>query len=145
VLRQPDWLDGHEEEFAQLQFRDRDLERLRQEIVAWMSEAASLDADDLARHLHHYGLGRLLDQFADHLTQPPATPDPDARDGRRDWYEGLAAMRHRAALEQERSPVGGVPAEDAGQLNRWFYRLDRLLNRDGGDDADADDADGPDP
>ena len=78
-------------------------------------------------------------------TQPPATPDPDARDGRRDWYEGLAAMRHRAALEQGRSPVGGVPAEDAGQLNRWFYRLDRLLNRDGGDDADSDDADGPDP
>ena len=35
LLRQPDWLHGHEEEFAQLQLRDRDLERLRQEIVAW--------------------------------------------------------------------------------------------------------------
>ena len=54
-------------------------------------------------------------------------------------------MRHRAALEQERSNRGWARLGDAGQINRWFYRLDRLLNRDGGDDAEADDAvDGPD-
>ena len=141
VLRQPDWLEGHEEEFAHIQFRDRDLERLRQEVVAWMSETASLDAAGLALHLHRYGLGRLLDQCAGHLTQSLATPESASQDGRQAWHEGLAAMRHRAALEQERSPVGGVPADDAGQLNRWFYRLDRLLNRDGGEDAEP--VDGP--
>ena len=139
VLRQPDWLEGHEEEFAQLQFRDAGLERVRQEIVAWMSEAARLDADALARHLHRYGLDRLLDQSAGHLTQPLATPNAAPEGERRTWSEGLAAMRHRAALEQERSPVGELPVDDAGHLNRWFYRLDRLLNRDGGDGAEPDD------
>ena len=108
-------------------------------LTAWMSEAPRLDADGLARHLHRYGLGRLLDHSADHLTQPLATPDSAAQGGRQAWSEGLAAMRHRAALEQERSPVGELPADDAGHLNRWFYRLDRLLNRDGGDGAEPDD------
>jgi DNA primase len=136
VLRQPDWLEGHEEEFAQIQFLDRDLERVRQEVVAWMSETVSLDADGLERHLHRYGLGRLLDQCAGYLTQSLATPESASQDSRQAWYDGLAAMRHRAALEQERTPVGGAPADDAGQLNRWFYRLDRLLNRDSGEDAE---------
>ena len=140
-----EWLEGHEEELAQLQFRDVDLERLRQEIVAWFSEAASLDADALARHLHRYGFGRILDQFAGHLTQQLATPYPADSLERQHWCEMLAAMRHRAALEQERSTVDGVPSGDAGQLNRWFYRLDRLLNRDGTGDAEEDEGSGSPP
>jgi DNA primase len=142
LLRWPEWLEGHEEELAQLHFQDVDLERLRQEIVAWFSETASLDADALARHLQQYGLGRILDQFAGHLTQQLATPySADAPDRQR-WCEMLAAMRHRAALEQERSTVDGVPSGDAGHLNRWFYRLDRLLNRDGGGEAEEDEGSG---
>ena len=39
LLRHPEWLDGHEEDFGQLQFRDPRLELLRQEIVAWFVEA----------------------------------------------------------------------------------------------------------
>ena len=144
LLRRPDWLEGHEEELAQLQFRDRGLERLRQEIVAWFSEAASLDADALARHLHHYGLERDLDQFAVHLTQQLDTPAADA-EARQHWCEMLAAMRHRSALEQERSTVDGTSSGDGGHLNRWFYRLDRLLNRDGAGDADHDEGSGKPP
>jgi DNA primase len=142
LLQQPEWLEGHEEELAKLQFRDAGLERLRQEIVAWFSEAASLDADALARHLHQYGLGRDLDQLAGHLTQQlgtPASADPAARQL---WCEMLAAMRHRSALEQERSTVDGVASGDGGHLNRWFYRLDRLLNRDGAGEADQDEGSG---
>ena len=122
-----------------------DLGRLRQEIVAWFSEAASLDADALARHLQRYGFGRILDQFAGHLTQQLATPYPADSLERQHWCEMLAAMRHRAALEQERSTVDGVPSGDAGQLNRWFYRLDRLLNRDGTGDAEEDEGSGSPP
>ncbi len=142
LLRQPEWLEGHEEELAQLQFRDVGLERLRQEIVGWFSEAASLDADALARHLHQYGLGRDLDQLAGHLTQQLGTSASTDPADRQDWCEMLAAMRHRSALEQERSTVDGVASGDGGHLNRWFYRLDRLLNRDGAGDADQDE--GPD-
>ena len=142
LLRWPEWLEGHEEELAQLQFRDRDLERLRQEIVAWFSESASLDADALARHLQQYGFERLLDQFAGHLTQQLATPYSADAQARQQWCEMLAAMRHRAALEQERSTVDGVPPGDVGHLNRWFYRLDRLLNRDGAGDTDEDEGSG---
>ena len=145
LLLHPEWLEGHEEELAQLHFRDADLERLRQEIVAWFSEAASLDADALARHLQRYGFGRILDQFAGHLTQQLATPYPADSLERQHWCEMLAAMRHRAALEQERSTVDGVPSGDAGQLNRWFYRLDRLLNRDGTGDAEEDEGSGSPP
>ena len=145
LLLHPQWLEGHEEELAQLHFRDVDLERLRQEIVAWFSEAASLDADALARHLQRYGFGRILDQFAGHLTQQLATPYPVDSLERQHWCEMLAAMRHRAALEQERSTVDGVPSGDAGQLNRWFYRLDRLLNCDGTGDAEEDEGSGSPP
>jgi DNA primase len=144
LLQRPEWLEGHEEELAQLQFRDTGLERLRQEIVAWFSEAASLDADGLARHLHRYGLGRDLDQFAGHLTQQLDTPAADA-EARQHWCEMLAAMRHRSALEQERSTVDGTSSGDGGHLNRWFYRLDRLLNRDGAGDADHDEGSGKPP
>jgi hypothetical protein len=142
LLHRPEWLEGHEEELAGLQFRDRGLERLRQEIVAWFSEAASLDAGGLALHLQRYGLGQLLDQYAGHLTQRIATPHPADPRAREHWCEMLAAMRHRAALEQERSTADGVPHGDAGNFNRWFYRLDRLLNRDGADDADGDQGSG---
>jgi DNA primase len=138
LLRWPEWLEGHEEELGQLQFRDAGYERMRQEIVAWYSEAASLDADALARHLHQYGLGRVLDQLAGHLTQQPATDPPADAQARQNWCEMLAAMRHRSALEQERSTVDGVTAGDGGHLNRWFGRLDRLLNRDGAGEADQD-------
>ena len=142
LLRCPGWLEGHEEDLALLQFRDASLERLRQEIVAWFSEAASLDADALARHLHQYGLGRVLDQLADHLTQHLATLEPADETSRQRWCDMLAAMRHRSALEQERSTVDGVPASDGGHLNLWFYRLDRLLNRDGAGQAEQDDGSG---
>ena len=142
LLRHPEWLEGHEEELALLQFHDPEMDALRQRIVEWFSETASLDADALARHLQQHGLGRILDQFAGHLTQQLATPySADAPDRQR-WCEMLAAMRHRAALEQERSTVDGVPSGDAGHLNRWFYRLDRLLNRDGGGEAEEDEGSG---
>ncbi len=145
LLRSPEWLEGHDEELSGLQFRDGNLERLRQEIVAWFSEAASLDADALARHLQRYGLGRVLDQFADHLTQQLNAPSHAGPQDRQQWCEMLAAMRHRSALEQERSTVDGAPPGDAGHLNRWFCRLDRLLNREGAGDAQDDEGSGDPP
>ena len=77
--------------------------------------------------------------FFGHLQYSADAPD------RQRWCEMLAAMRHRAALEQERSTVDGEPSGDAGDLNRWFYRLDRLLNRDGTGDAEEDEGSGSPP
>ena len=51
----------------------------------------------------------------------------------------LAATRHRAALHRERPTEDELRLGDEVQINRWFNRLDRLLNRDGADDAEADD------
>ena len=138
LLRHPEWLQGCEDDFCLLQLIDPQLERLRQEIVAWFVDARNLDAEALQRHLLQYGFGPLLDQFAADLTQPtaPATEIDDA-EHRRSWRGMLAAIRHRAALHQERPTEEDLRHGDGGQVNRLFFRLDRLLNRDGADDADS--------
>jgi hypothetical protein len=51
----------------------------------------------------------------------------------------LAAIRRRAALRQERPTEEELRLSDEGQINRWFYRLDRLLNRNGADDVESGD------
>ena len=140
VLRDPAWLAGCEEELAEIHFADPRLEQLRQEIVAWFAEAPNLDAATLQRHLLRYGFGPLLDQFAADLTQPrPPAPDPDEESRRQSWRDMLAAIRHRAALHRERPTEDDLRLGDEEQVNRWFYRLDRLLNRFGADDADSGD------
>jgi DNA primase len=140
VLRDPAWLVGCEEELAEIHFADPRLEQLRQEIVAWFAEAPNLDAATLQRHLLRYGFGPLLDQFAADLTQPrPPAPDPDEESRRQSWRDTLAAIRHRAALHRERPTEDDLRLGDGEQVNRWFYRLDRLLNRIGADDADSGD------
>ena len=125
---------------ALLQLTDPRLERLRQEIVAWFVEAGNLDADALQRHLLRYGFGPLLDQFAADLT-PPTAPAHETDDAahRQGWCDMLAATRHRAALDRERPTEDELRLGDEAEINRWFNTLDRLLNRDGADDAEADD------
>lgn len=51
----------------------------------------------------------------------------------------LAAIRHKAALHRERPTEDDLRLGDKEQINRWFYRLDRLLNRYGAADAELDD------
>jgi hypothetical protein len=51
----------------------------------------------------------------------------------------LAAIRHKAALHRERPTEDDLRLGDDGQVNRWFCRLDRLLNRYGAADAELDD------
>lgn len=140
VLREPAWLVGCEEDLGEIHFKDPRLEQLRQEVVAWFAEAPNLDAATLERHLLRYGYGPLLDQFAADLTQPrPPVPDPDEQARRQSWRDMLAATRHRAALYQERPTEDDLRRGDGDQVNRWFYRLDRLLNRFGADDAESGD------
>lgn len=139
LLRHPDWLVGCEEDFAAIHFNDRRLEELRQEVLVWFADTPSLDADTLQRHLISYGFGPLLDQFAADLTQPSAPAhDIDDAEHRDSWRQALAAIRHRAALHRERPTEDDLRQGDDVQINRWFYRLDHLLNRYGADDAAAD-------
>jgi hypothetical protein len=139
VLRDPSWLVGCEDDLAEINFTDPRLEQLRQEIVAWFAEATNLDAATLQRHLLRYGFGPLLDQFAADLTQhsPPAA-GADEIALRQSWRDVLAALRHRAALGRERPTEADLRLAD-GDINRWFYRLDRLLNSSGADDAGSSD------
>ena len=51
----------------------------------------------------------------------------------------LAAIRHKAALHRERPTEDDLRLDDKEQINRWFCRLDRLLNRYGAADAELDD------
>jgi DNA primase len=139
LLRHPEWLSGCEDDFSSLQLTDSRLELLRQEIVTWFVDNGNLDAEGLQRHLLRYGFGPLLDQFAADLTQPTATGnDIDDAEHRRSWRGMLAAIRHRAALHQERPTEEDLRRGNGEQVNRLFNRLDRLLNRDGADDADSD-------
>lgn len=139
VLRDPSWLVGCEDDLAEVNFTDPRLEQLRQEIVAWFAEADNLDAAALQRHLLRYGFGPLLDQFAADLTQhSPPIPDADESSLRQSWRDMLAALRHRAALGRERPTEADLRLGD-GDINRWFYRLDRLLNSSGADDAGSGD------
>lgn len=143
ILRDPSWLAGCEDELAEISFTDPRLEALRQEIVTWFAEAPNLDAATLQRHLLRYGYGSLLDQLAADLTQPrPPAPDADEQAHRQGWRDMLAAIRHRAALHRERPTEADLRLGDEEQVNRWFYRLDHLLNRSGADDAEQGD-DGP--
>lgn len=139
VLQDPTWLAGCEDDLAEINFTDPRLEQLRQEIVAWFAEATNLDAAALQRHLLRYGFGPLLDQFAADLTQqsPPAA-GADETALRQSWRDMLAALRHRAALGRERPTEADLRLAD-GDINRWFYRLDRLLNSSGADDAGSSD------
>ena len=140
ILRDPSWLVGCEDELAEIGFTDSRLEGLRQEIVACFAEMPNLDAATLQRHLLRYGYGSLLDQLAADLTQhrPPA-PDADAQAHRQSWRDMLAAFRHRAALHRERPTEADLRLGDEEQVNRWFYRLDHLLNHSGADDAEQGD------
>ena len=131
---------GCEDELAEIQFHDPKLDQLRQEIVGWFTEAPNLDAATLQRHLLRYGFGPVLDQFAADLTQPrlPA-PDPDEQARRQSWRDMLIAIRQRAAIRRERPTEDDLRREDGVEVNRWFYRLDRLLNRSGADDGEPSD------
>jgi DNA primase len=141
VLHDPAWLVGCEDDLAEIQFSDARIDGLRQEIVAWFAESPNLDAATLQRHLLRYGYGPVLDQFAADLTQPrPPAPDPDEPARRQGWRDMLVAIRHRAALRRERPTEDDLRLEDEGEINRWFYRLDRLLNR--SDTGDAEPGDG---
>jgi DNA primase len=139
LLRHPEWLVGCEEELAEVHLDDPRLEELRQEVVLWFADAPNLDAATLQRHLLQYGFGPLLDQFAADLTQPsPPATEADESSHRQSWRDMLAAIRHKAALHRERTTEDELQLGDEERLNRWFYRLDRLLNRYGADDAEPD-------
>lgn len=140
LLTHPEWLVGCEDALAEINFEDPQLDRLRQEILAWFAGAPDLDATTLQRHLLSYGFGPLLDQCAADLTQPnaPVTSHDDGMDPD-SWRDKLAAIRHRAALRRERVSEEDVHHDDVAHINRWFYRLDHLLNRNGADDATAED------
>jgi DNA primase len=139
LLRHPEWVVGCEEDLAEIHLEDPRLERLRQEVVLWVADTPNLDAATLQRHLLQYGFGPILDQFAADLTQPsPPATEADEPTRRQSWRDMLAAIRHKAALHRERATEDDLRLGDGEQINRWFYRLDRLLNRYGTDDVEPD-------
>ena len=137
-LVRPDLLVGAEEELALVDLRDAELDRLRQELLAWYAARADLDAAGLRRHLHAAGLSELLEAcWPDGPHDRAYGDDVGSASLLERWRHALAVARRRSERIVEADELEACLRD--GAVDRAAARLrslDGLLN------AVADEIDG---
>jgi DNA primase len=137
-LVRPDLLVGAEEELALVELRDAELDRLRQELLAWYATRSDLDAAGLRRHLHAAGLSELLEACWPDGPQDRAYGDDVGSASLLErWRHALSVARRRSERIVEADELESCLRDGAADRAAARLRsLDGLLN------AVADEVDG---
>ncbi len=138
VLNHPGLLAEIGEDFAELRFSARDLDRLRGAVIkTWVS---SLDREALQGQLREQGMADVLDGIlvrGVYGLAPFAHPSADLDAARRGWRHWFELYHDRRRLESEIDAARRALAEDSSARN-WAH-LEALKRQGGavGDDGEA--------
>ncbi len=126
VVGHPDLLEQKLEEFADIEFGNLALDRLRNEIIEIMRGSPDLDSATLKRHLCEKGLTAALDDIAEAKVVPLASfvrPDVPLGTAREGWENALSVHRLAVTLPAEKSTY----IEEFDFTDEGFNRLKAFL------------------
>jgi DNA primase len=124
ALNYPWLLHDHLEEFASLEFRHADAERLKSALVDIAAHAAAADAEAMRAVLEGRGLGEVMDRIAGAITTQSvwgARPDAAPEDVLVTWAQLVALHRQWNSLTKELKDAEQELGQDASEAN--YLRL----------------------
>ena len=124
ALNYPWLLHDHLEEFASLEFRHTDTERLRSALVDIAVHAAAADADVVRAELSARGLTDIMNRVAAAITTPSVwgtRPEAAPDDVLVTWQQLVALHRQWHSLTKELRDAEQALGQDASEAN--FLRL----------------------
>ena len=124
ALNYPWLLHDHLEEFASLEFRHADTERLRSALVDIAAHAAAADADVVRAELSARGLTDIMNRVATAITTPSVwgtRPEAAPDDVLVTWQQLVALHRQWHSLIKELRDAEQALGQDASEAN--FLRL----------------------
>jgi len=124
ALNYPWLLHDHLEEFASLEFRHADAERLKSALVDIAAHAAAVDAEAVAADLSGRGLKEVMDRIAGAITTQSvwgARPDAASEDVLVTWQQLVALHRQWHSLTKELKDAEQALGQDASEAN--YLRL----------------------
>lgn len=120
MINHPELLDGHCEEFAQIEIRDRELDKLRNEIIDVAALSAPLDRAKLRDHLDQRELLDIAQRLADRTTLKSevfARPEADLDEAEAGWLHTLFRYRRASVLQTELKAAERALAQDMTDEN----------------------------
>lgn len=126
AINHPTLLDSHAEEMMELEIRNRDLDKLRSEIIRIAVSMPGLDSARIRDHVKQQGYGAILDSL-DAALAPVWFAQKDAAfvDVERGWRHVVGLHQHFLLLERERKRVEEELAQELSE--EAFARLQALL------------------
>ena len=124
ALNYPWLLHDHLEEFASLEFRHADAERLKSALVDIAAHAAAADAEAVRAELAGRGLAEVMDRIARAITTQSvwgARPDAAPEDVLVTWQQLVALHRQWHSLTKELNDAEQALGQDASEAN--YLRL----------------------
>ena len=124
ALNYPWLLHDHLEEFASLEFRHADAERLKSALVDIAAHAAAADAEAVRAELAGRGFSEVMDRIAGAITTASvwgARPDAAPEDVLVTWAQLVALHRQWHSLTKELKDAEQALGQDASEAN--YLRL----------------------
>ena len=126
IVVHPDLLEQKSEEFADIEFSNLALDRLRNEIIEIMRGNPGLDSATLKQHLREKGFTATLDDIAEARVAPLASfvrPDVPLKTAQEGWENALSVHRLAVTLPAEKSAY----IEEFDFTDEGFNRLKAFL------------------
>ena len=120
ALNYPWLLHDHLEEFASLEFRHADTERLKSALVDIAAHAAAADAEAVRAELEGRGLAEIMDRIGSSITTQSvwgARPDAAPEDVLVTWQQLVALHRQWHSLTKELKDAEQALGQDASEGN----------------------------
>ena len=120
ALNYPWLLHDHLEEFASLEFRHADTERLKSALVDIAAHAAAADAEAVRAELEGRGLAEIMDRIGSSITTQSvwgARPDAAPEDVLVTWQQLVALHRQWHSLTKELKDAEQALGQDASEAN----------------------------
>ena len=124
ALNYPWLLHDHLEEFASLEFRHADAEKLKMALVDIAAHAAAADAEAVKAELSSRGLAEVMDRIGSSITTQSvwgARPDAAPEDVLVTWTQLVALHRQWHSLTKELKDAEQALGQDASDAN--YLRL----------------------
>ena len=126
IVVHPDLLEQKSEEFADIEFSNLALDRLRNEIIEIVRGSPGLDSATLKQHLREKGFTATLDDIAEARVAPLASfvrPDVPLETAQEGWENALSVHRLAVTLPAEKSAY----IEEFDFTDEGFNRLKAFL------------------
>ncbi len=136
ILNHPDLLESLEEDFATLELKSPDLDRVRQGILENAVSSDGVDRDGLISHLHKTGVGKIAERFLGKNVLGSfrfVNTDSPLEDALKGWRQAYAIHDKVGRILAEHDEIVGELAEQPTEdlFERWRLlraELDRLQN-----------------